>query len=98
MGAKLLIDDSLENVVSCAKADPPIQCVLFGDYQWNKRESRLERPEDHLGYNVRLEFEHGREWWKDEVAEVPEGVTRLFDWPSVVQFVKNRGFEEKESA
>ena len=88
LGAKLLIDDSVENALACAKADPPITVLLFGDYQWNKRESRLDHPQDHLGYKERLEFEHGREWWKDETVELPSIVTRMKDWKEVVTWVE----------
>ena len=88
LGAKLLIDDSVENALTCAKADPPITVLLFGDYQWNKRESRLDHPQDHLGYKERLEFEHGREWWKDESVELPSIVTRMKDWKEVVTWVE----------
>lgn len=78
----------MENALACSKADPPISVLLFGDYQWNKRESRLENPQDHLGYNERLEFEHGREWWKEETVDLPTNVTRVKDWKEVVSLIE----------
>ena len=92
MNAKLLIDDSAENALACAKeASPPIPVLLFGDYSWNQRVSRLDHPQDHLGYKERLEFEHGEEWWKKESVdkELPENVKRVKNWEEVVAHVES---------
>lgn len=65
IGAKLLIDDSLENTVACAEyvspngdgAAPPV--LLFGDYQWNKRLSLPEDEHDEMAYARRVELRNG---------------------------------------
>lgn len=89
MGASVLIDDSVENALVCAAADPPIRILLFGDYEWNKRESRVETAKDEMSFNARLLHEHGREWWKDESVDpvLPRNVTRVKDWHDVVRWV-----------
>ena len=90
--AKLLIDDSAENALACARdARPRISVLLFGNYSWNQRISLVEKPEDHLGYEERLKFENGREWWKDEHADdlLPsDKVTRVKDWNEVIEHVR----------
>ncbi|KAH8120464.1 hypothetical protein DFH11DRAFT_1560172 [Phellopilus nigrolimitatus] len=94
--ARLLIDDSVENALACARdATPQIPVLLFGDYSWNKRESRLEHPQDHLGFKERLNFEHGREWWKDENVNnvLPENVSRVKDWKAVIAYVERHKAE-----
>lgn len=66
IGAKLLIDDSLENAVACAEyvsptgedgVAPPV--LLFGDYQWNKRLSLPEDEHDDMAYERRVELGNG---------------------------------------
>lgn len=65
IGAKLLIDDSLENAVACAEhispsgdgVVPPV--LLFGDYQWNKRLSLPEDEHDDMAYARRVELGNG---------------------------------------
>jgi len=90
IGAKLLIDDSAENVLACASATPPVTTILFGDYQWNKRESKVDAPEDHLSYEDRLKAENGQEWWKEDYVDekLPRNVTRAKDWREVVSWAK----------
>lgn len=65
IGAKLLIDDSLENAMTCAEyvspngdgVAPPV--LLFGDYQWNKRLSLPEDEHDDVTYERRVELGNG---------------------------------------
>jgi len=65
VGAKLLIDDSLENAVACAEyvspsgdgVAPPV--LLFGDYQWNRRLSFPEDEHDDMAYARRVELRNG---------------------------------------
>lgn len=88
VGALLLIDDSAENCLACGKAG--IDVLLFGNYRWNKRFSSTDKPEDDLGYNDRLKYENGREWWKDErVDDILSGnVKRVSDWNDVIEQIK----------
>lgn len=78
--------------MACAKADPPIDVLLFGDYSWNRRISSLDNPEDHFSFEDRLKHEGGVEWWKHERADdsFPSNIKRMRDWKEVVQYVKTR--------
>ena len=85
------MDDSAENTIACARdATPPIPVLLFGNYSWNKRISSIDKPEDHLGYKQRLEYEHGEEWWKKEDVDkiLPANVKRAKDWKEVVAYIE----------
>lgn len=88
----MLVDDSAENALACARdADPKIPVLLFGNYSWNQRISVLEKPEDHLGFDERLKLENGHEWWKDEHADelLPsDKVTRVRNWTEVTEHVQ----------
>jgi len=88
--AKFLIDDSLENALKCVNATPPVQVLLFGDREWNKRESKYENVKKELSFAERLEKEGGREFWKDEVVKLPEDIslTRVKGWEEVVAWVE----------
>lgn len=90
LGAKLLIDDSIENALKCLHADPPVPVLLFGDREWNKRESKYENINTELSFEQRLEKEGGREFWKEENVEIPEGapLTRVNDWVELVAWVE----------
>ena len=85
----MLIDDSVETALACAKAEPRAHVLLFGDYGWNQRESKLEESKDRMSYEERLAYENGREWWKDEHAELPDRVERVKDWTAVVSWVQH---------
>ncbi|KIJ68699.1 hypothetical protein HYDPIDRAFT_82261 [Hydnomerulius pinastri MD-312] len=74
-GAKLLIDDSMENALACANyagsadgaGDSP-RVLLFGDYQWNKRLSRSEDESDpHTVYETRVR-EEGTAFLEKDIA------------------------------
>ncbi|KAG8904523.1 hypothetical protein FRB99_001606 [Tulasnella sp. 403] len=59
LGASLLIDDSLDNCIDCAKTGLPI--MLFGHYEWNKRTSTVHaRIEDSMGFEEREGYESAR--------------------------------------
>ncbi|KAJ8703052.1 hypothetical protein PTI98_001708 [Pleurotus ostreatus] len=92
LGACLLIDDSSENAIQCSTHDPPTRVLLFGDYQWN---SRISGPQDHrdeMTFDIRLKAAGGKEFWKEETLEVPEGAPlhRVKDWAEVVRWIRNR--------
>lgn len=90
LGAKLMIDDSVENALKCVKADPPVPTLLFGDREWNKRESRYDDISTELSFEQKLEKEGGREFWKEEKVVIPEGapLTRVKDWAEVIAWVE----------
>ena len=87
-----MIDDSIENALKCVTHENPTPVLLFGENEWNKRESKYYDIVDELSFEARLEKEGGREFWKDEVASIPEGVplTRVKDWKEVIQWVESR--------
>ena len=97
IGANLLIDDSLENALSCLGNDEwPMRVLLFGEYQWSQRHSRLEDPKDWMSFEERLQHENGREWWKEEVVhELPPEIQRARNWGEVLEWIrKNHKLDE----
>ena len=91
LGAKLLIDDSLENALSCTSHNPPIPVLLFGDYEWNKRQSFDTDHRDEMTYSHRLEIEGPEFWKKDELKVVyPKGAPlwRVKDWGEVIGWIE----------
>jgi hypothetical protein len=91
LGAKLLIDDSLENALLCASHNPPTPVLLFGDYEWNKRQSFSTDHRDEMTFSRRLEAE-GPEFWKNDDLKVvyPEGAPlwRVRDWGEAVRWIE----------
>ena len=92
MGAKFLIDDSLENAMKCLDHSPPIRVLLFGDNEWNKRESKYTDIKTELSFDQRLKKEGGREFWKEEAVKIPEGapLTRVNGWDEVIAWVEEQ--------
>ncbi|KAL6299660.1 hypothetical protein BKA93DRAFT_805631 [Sparassis latifolia] len=87
LGAKFIVDDSIENAHKCARANPPVPVLLFGDNSWNQREAKFGDMKDELSFDEKLELEGGREFWRDDLATIPEGITRVKNWHAVVQWV-----------
>lgn len=96
--ALFLVDDSAENALDCASADPPVRVLLFGEYGWNRVVLRQEERarEDGMTY-VDLEREgklEDMEKKRDErVREgwLPRGVERVSGWEQVVHWVEKNG-------
>lgn len=90
IGAKFLIDDSLENALKCAKHPQPTPVLLFGNNAWNQREAKYGAIEDEMSFEARLKKEGGREFWKDEVVHIPAElpITRVPDWKAVVAWAE----------
>ncbi|KAJ2919327.1 hypothetical protein MD484_g1118, partial [Candolleomyces efflorescens] len=95
--AVLLIDDSAENAVQCVTAERPVQTLLFGDYEWNKRLSGPGDARDEMAYDVRLEREGGRRFWEEESVPIPEGAPlhRVRDWGEAIRWIRARKDEGK---
>ncbi|KAG1885588.1 hypothetical protein F4604DRAFT_109614 [Suillus subluteus] len=101
IGAKLLIDDSMENALACAYHIPldgvtkPPPVLLFGSYGWNKRLSLASDECNDMVYEVRLEREGPKfleedEKRGDEILEQANtrlSVRRVGDWSEVVRYV-----------
>jgi hypothetical protein len=91
IGAIAMIDDSLDNAISCATDfQPHLPVILFGPYQWNRRRSKFPRSlEDPLTYIERSKTEF--EWWKKEVVDdndLPTTVRRVFHWKEVAPVIR----------
>jgi hypothetical protein len=102
IGAKLLIDDSLENALACANyipldgvlAEPP-PVLLFGSYEWNKRPSSASDEHDGMAYDNRFQREGGTFLDEDvkrgdealDLANTRHSVRRVNDWTEVVRHV-----------
>ena len=86
-----MIDDSLENALKCATADPPVPILLFGDNQWNQRLAKYSDIKEEISFAERLKREGGREFWKEEGVTFPEGapLARVKDWNEVVEWIKH---------
>ncbi|CAK5265270.1 unnamed protein product [Mycena citricolor] len=88
--AQVLIDDSAENALQVSTAETATRVLLFGDYEWNKRISLTGNASDHMSFDERLAACDGREFWKEETLEVPDGapLERAKDWGEVIRWVK----------
>lgn len=86
----MLIDDALENALDLATTSIP--CVLFGAYPWNRRSSSTgskEREQMSFAEVRAAKLEHledEEDLVRDE--DLPRGITRVDDWPGVVEWVK----------
>ncbi|KAL4068306.1 hypothetical protein V8B97DRAFT_1918793 [Scleroderma yunnanense] len=103
IGAKLLIDDSVENAMACVTyeappgvEDVPPKVLLFGEYEWGKRLSRRSTDErDEMTYANRVDAEGGNQFLKqdcmhceEEMAAVDsKQVERVKGWREVVAYV-----------
>ena len=94
-----MIDDSAENALKCATADPPVPVLLFGDYMWNKRVGSYSDIKLETSFEEKLAREGGREFWKEESTEslLPPGapLTRVKDWTELVRWVEKQMAEGK---
>lgn len=89
LGAVLMIDDSLENALKCAHADPPQPILLFGEYQWNKHKAVYKNVKDEMSYDERVKKEGGDGFLKRDEVDIPQGQfpARVKDWTEVVRWV-----------
>lgn len=94
--ALLLVDDSAENALTCARLEPHQRVLLFGSYPWNaeiRNPADPEHPDDKKTY-VELEKEGKLDEAKErrqkriDDAWLPKGVQRVKNWDEVVEFVK----------
>ncbi|KAH9891014.1 hypothetical protein C8Q73DRAFT_702559 [Cubamyces lactineus] len=97
IGAKFIVDDSVENALKCVQADPPVPVLLFGDYSWNQRAAHYGDVKKEVSFEEKLKREGGREFWKEEKVVVPEGapLTRVKSWDEVIQWVEKQKAEGK---
>ncbi|OCF60560.1 hypothetical protein L486_00195 [Kwoniella mangroviensis CBS 10435] len=95
INASLFIDDHHGNLEPIITADPPIPCLLFGEYGWNQSRSGITSPVEMMDYNERMssglplpfqEIQFGREQY----------IHRVKDWEELVQWVREWDEEEEE--
>lgn len=81
--------------MKCINHVPPTHVLLFGDNEWNKRESKYTDVKTEVSFEQRLEKEGGREFWKDEEVKIPATapLTRVKGWDEVVSWVEERRAE-----
>lgn len=86
----MLIDDSLDNCMDCAKSGIPV--LLFGDYEWNKRRSGISAGVESMGFEEREKVEGtGRRWWvRDDVPDerLSPLIRRVGGWDDVLRAVR----------
>ncbi len=97
IGAKFLVDDSIENALKCVvDADPPVPVLVFGDYPWNSRIGRYSDVSKETSFEEKLQREGGREFWKeDSIAlekEMPPTapLTRVKGWTEVLEWMEKK--------
>jgi len=80
-----LVDDSLDNALTCSTASIPV--FLFGDHEWNKRTSQMDpdRREDYLSFAERRREDPSRWWERDNVVDLPDNVRRVRGWDALVK-------------
>jgi len=90
IGAGLLIDDAIENVLGCAEKQLP--ALLFGDYEWGKR---ISTAEDKRSFEERLreQVRNGlrSDWWQEDVVDLPDCVWSVKDWREVITWIQGPG-------
>ncbi|WWC61833.1 uncharacterized protein I303_104418 [Kwoniella dejecticola CBS 10117] len=73
--------------VQAETATPPIQCLLFGEYGWNKSRSGLATPVEMMDYTERSE--KGLSLPADPIEFGPgKNLDRVKDWKELVEWVK----------
>ncbi|WWC94129.1 hypothetical protein V866_000968 [Kwoniella sp. B9012] len=95
INASLFIDDHHGNLEPIITADPPIPCLLFGEYGWNRSRSGITSPVEMMDYNERMssglplpfqEIQFGRE----------QNIHRVKDWEELVQWIRQWDEEEED--
>ncbi|KIJ45669.1 hypothetical protein M422DRAFT_227393 [Sphaerobolus stellatus SS14] len=91
--ANLLIDDSVENVLSCVPKHIPV--LLFGDYEWGRRISTVDGPNDRLSFETQQTQRriNGQrpDWWVEDKVTLPDGVWKVDSWQGVIAWLEGPG-------
>jgi len=99
LNASLLIDDSIENALACVHSsgsnDTPV--LLFGAYDWGKRESTTNAPDDRLSFEekqIQQKINGWRlDWWEEDSVSLPDGIWRVDNWGEVISWFEGIGKE-----
>ncbi|KAH7104752.1 HAD-like domain-containing protein [Auriculariales sp. MPI-PUGE-AT-0066] len=86
LGARILIDDSVENAFQCAEQQ--IETLVFGNYAWNQRRSLISNELDRISFARRRELD-ANNWWETDLATLPPQAHRVVDWNAVVSWVRD---------
>ena len=96
-----MVDDSLENALTCAAHEPPLPVLLFGKYPWNSHLTAEDTTEDEKAHQERvlrgIESEKGeamadrlkREQETKGRLDLPGSVQRVNNWEEVVETLKS---------
>ncbi|RSH87358.1 hypothetical protein EHS25_003267 [Saitozyma podzolica] len=94
INAALFIDDHHGNLQPILDADPPVPCLLFGTYAWNRSRSGVSSPVELMSYEERLAS--GLALPASQIEE-GNGLYRAATWVDVVKFVKDWDEEDKSA-
>lgn len=87
INAALFIDDHHGNLEPIVKAEPPIPCLLFGAYGWNRSRSGLTSPVELMDYDERMS--RGLAFPFEEIMTGKDhGLHRTKTWSDVIKWVK----------
>lgn len=96
INAALFIDDHYGNLEPIVKAEPPIPCLLFGIYGWNRSHNGLTSPVELMDYDQRMSRRLAFPF-----AEIMTGkdhkLHRTETWDDVIRWVKEWDREAAES-
>lgn len=85
IGASLFIDDNYGNLEPIISANPPITCLLFGDYPWNQTRSGVNTPGEMMSFADRQKA--GLDITVEDI-EMGLNMKRVKNWTEVVEWVK----------
>ncbi|KAH7915133.1 hypothetical protein BJ138DRAFT_1109953 [Hygrophoropsis aurantiaca] len=85
IGAKILVDDSLENALACANYVPqsddinstPPRVLLFGSYEWNHRYSEAADEHEDMVFEKRSELEGGQGFLEVDTRHAKDALERV---------------------
>ncbi|OXC66879.1 hypothetical protein AYX13_04527 [Cryptococcus neoformans] len=87
INAALFVDDHYGNLEPITKAEPPIPCLLFGTYGWNRSRSGLASPVELMDYDERTSS--GLAFPFEEIMTGKDhGLHRTETWNDVIKWVK----------
>lgn len=93
INASLFIDDHHGNLEPIIHADPPVPCLLFGKYPWNRSRSGVSSPVELMSYDERILA--GLDLQLEAITECDK-LARAETWEDVVGWVKK--WDEAEAA
>lgn len=94
--AALFIDDHYGNLEPIVQAEPPIPCLLFGIYGWNRSRNGLTSPVELMDYDQRTP--RGLAFPFEEIMTGKDHKLRWTEtWDDVIRWVKEWDREAVDS-